>query len=254
MTAERTRHQGGPSRRGRVASFLLGATSLLVVEVLAAGVLLWSPTSVVAGSPHVIAAAAPPQVAEKPAAPEAPEAPESPQPQAPPPEQPPPSPAAVPAPSAKPEEPVRGQRPGTIRLPEGGTATLVRKEIVGPNAVLPVPENLGEATWWGAGLGARAGASVFAGHVNWNGRIGPFAELWNVQMNEQVTVVDSTGKSYGYRVTQLVTLHKDELPQRADALFAQGGAHRIVLVTCGGRWQGGAGGYAENRVVIADPA
>lgn len=129
----------------------------------------------------------------------------------------------------------------------------MRKEL-DANAVLPIPANLGEATWWGAGLDASSGASVFAGHVNWGGRVGPFAELWDDRVNQTVTVTDHNGTAWRYRISQVFTLHKDELATRADELFSQDGPHRIVLVTCGGRWQGGSTGYAENRVVVAEPA
>jgi hypothetical protein len=95
---------------------------------------------------------------------------------------------------------------------------------------------------------------VFAGHVNWKGATGPFAELWNDRIGGAVTIVDKAGKSWNYKVSQLITLKKNELPLRADELFGQSGPHRIVLVTCGGRWIGGSTGYAENRVVIADQA
>ncbi|TLW91814.1 class F sortase [Saccharomonospora piscinae] len=145
-----------------------------------------------------------------------------------------------------------GQRPGTVRLPDGGTATLVREEL-GADSVLPVPDDLDEATWWGAGLDAPSGASVFAGHVNWRGSVGPFSELWDVRAGERVTVADEDGTRFHYAVTQILTLGKDELPARAGELFGQSGSHRLVLVTCGGRWLGGTTGYAENRVVIAEP-
>ncbi len=153
---------------------------------------------------------------------------------------------------ARPTTAPSGQSPGTVRLPDGGTATLVRKEL-GPDAVLPIPDDLGEATWWGAGLGAPSGASVFAGHVNWQGQVGPFAELWDVRVGQKVTVSDDDGSEFTYSVTQIITLGKDELPARATELFSQSGSHRLVLVTCGGRWLGGTTGYAENRVVIAEP-
>ncbi len=139
-----------------------------------------------------------------------------------------------------------------MRLPDGGTATLVRAEV-GPDSVLPVPENLDEATWWGAGLDAPSGASVFAGHVDWQGRTGPFAELWDVGVGERVTVTGEASETWTYSVTRILTLRKDELPARAPELFGQSGGHRLVLVTCGGRWLGGTTGYAENRVVIAEP-
>ncbi|SED60605.1 Sortase family protein [Amycolatopsis tolypomycina] len=145
------------------------------------------------------------------------------------------------------------QRPGTVRLPGGGTATLVRADL-GPDGELPVPTDLGQATWWGASLDAASGASVFAGHVNWRGATGPFAELWHARIGAEVTIVDSAGKTWRYRIAQLVTVHKSDLPARADYLFGPSGPHRVVLVTCGGRWVGGSDGYEENRVVVADPA
>jgi len=149
---------------------------------------------------------------------------------------------------------VTGQRPGTIRLPDGGTAALVRKEVNSETAVLPVPEDLNEATWWGAGLGAEHGASVFAGHVNWNGRTGPFAELWDTTSGEDLTVVDESGDTWRYEVSRTLTLDKDELAERAVTLFGQQDQHRVVLVTCGGRWIGGDEGYTQNRIVIAHAA
>jgi len=154
--------------------------------------------------------------------------------------------------AVKPSAELGPQQPGTLRLPAGGTAKLVRQQL-GPDSSLPIPENLGEAAWWGADLAAASGASVFAGHVNWGGHTGPFAELWSTKVDSPITIVDSAGKSYQYRISQVMTLDKNELPQRADALFSQAGKHRVVLVTCGGEWVGGSLGYNENRVIVADP-
>ncbi|WP_091389265.1 class F sortase [Amycolatopsis pretoriensis] len=199
------------------------------------------PVAVVAGTalPAAGAAAAP---AARPATPAPP---------------PPPAPAttstAPAAPAAQTSTPPPPQQPGTVRLPAGGTASLVRKDL-GPDGELPVPADLRQATWWGADLTAAGGASVFAGHVNWRGATGPFAELWSARIGGGVTIVDSAGKTWRYRISQLVTVHKNDLPARADDLFGQSGPHRVVLVTCGGRWVGGSDGYEENRVVVADPA
>ncbi|OZM73603.1 class F sortase [Amycolatopsis antarctica] len=238
-------------RRRTVAPYLIGAAALLAAELVVAGTLLL-PDGTIAGralaAPVPPAAAAPvlapPEPVQPPAEPPPPPTAPAPEPQA---------PAPVAAEPPAPEPPLHGQRPGTIRLPDGGTATLVRQEVVGPEALLPVPDDLGEATWWGAGLDAPGGASLFAGHVNWQGRAGPFAELWNARVGERVTVKDTDGTEWNYDIAQVFTLHKDELPQRAGELFGQDGTHRVVLVTCGGRWLGGSTGYAENRVVVAEP-
>lgn len=162
------------------------------------------------------------------------------------------------APSPKPPPPAQpvddeGQPPGTVKLAHGGTAKLVQEEI-DSSGTLPVPENLDEATWWGAGLDASKGATVLAGHVNWKGSVGPFSELWDSQRGDEVTVQDESSKTWRYEVSEIVTLDKEELPQRAPELFGQGGEHRLVLVTCGGRFVGGDTGYDENRIVVAQPA
>ncbi|MFI7672908.1 class F sortase [Actinophytocola sp. NPDC049390] len=165
--------------------------------------------------------------------------------------EPPPPPRTTPKPKPPPPAPPREQAPGTVRLAQGGTATLVRADVV--DGVLPVPEGVREATWWGAALDGSSGATVLAGHVNWKGATGPFAELWESRVGDVVTVVDPAGAAHRYRVSRLVTVHKDQLPARARELFGQDGPHRLVLVTCGGRWVGGSDGYEENRVVIAQP-
>ncbi|MCU1680866.1 MAG: class sortase [Amycolatopsis sp.] len=230
------------ARRGRhlfLGAFFLGVASLLVVELVAVGVSRWSPSTTVAGVAHPVSAAAAavaePARAPAPAAVPTPTSTRSP----------PPAAAVIPAPPPGP------QPRGSIRLPDGGTATLVRKEL-GPDGALPVPDDLGQAAEWGAVLGAANGASVFAGHVNWGGATGPFAELWSARIDAPVTIVDAGGKTWTYHVTQLFTVRKDDLPRRADELFGQQGAHRVVLVTCGGEWIGGVTGYDENRVVIAE--
>lgn len=155
-------------------------------------------------------------------------------------------------PPAQPAQPQNTQPTNTVRLARGGTATLVPEEVV--DGVLPVPDGVREAAWWGAALDAPSGATVLAGHVNWRGVTGPFAELWQAELGDQVTVIDPDGRVFQFRVRQLVTVHKTDLPSRAQELFGQDGPHRLVLVTCGGRWVGDQNGYEENRVVIADQA
>ncbi|ANZ42628.1 peptidase C60 sortase A and B [Lentzea guizhouensis] len=164
--------------------------------------------------------------------------------------------------NAKPVEPTQQQPqqqqpappkagPGSVRLPSGGSATLVRREV--EDGVLPVPDGIGEATWWGTELAAAEGATVLAGHVDWKGAKGPFAELWQAQNGREVVIADSSGKEFRFRIKQIETVRKEELPARAVEFFGPRGPHRLVLVTCGGTWIGGQQGYEANRVVIAEP-
>jgi sortase family protein len=145
-----------------------------------------------------------------------------------------------------------GPLPNTIQLPAGGTAYLVHGQVAADGS-LPVPAGVSQAIWWGAAINAAIGATVVAGHVNWAGRTGPFAELWHDQVGQVVSVAGTDGTVLRFRVTQLLTLSKEELPQQAPTLFSPSGPHRIVLATCGGEWVGGQLGYNDNRVVIAVP-
>lgn len=140
---------------------------------------------------------------------------------------------------------------GAVRLPAGGSATLLRAGLTSDGA-LPIPEKLDQATWWGAPLGAEHGATLLAGHVDWKGQPGPFEELWRDQIGQHVTVVDSQGRDWVYRITEFVTVHKNDLPQRAEQLYGQRGTHRLVLATCGGAFVGGTEGYDDNRFAIAE--
>lgn len=144
------------------------------------------------------------------------------------------------------------QLPNTIRLPRGGTAYLVHVQVANDGS-LPIPSGVDQAVWWGTGLNAPSGATVFAGHVNWAGVTGPFAELWQDQVGAVITIRDNSGAQWQYKVTQVLTLNKSTLPQQAPTLFSADGPQRIVLATCGGEWVGGSLGYADNRVVVAMP-
>ncbi|GAB3490390.1 class F sortase [Amycolatopsis cihanbeyliensis] len=204
---------GGSSRRRRVLATVLGVLAVLAVG---AGVLVLVHGRD-SGDPERSAGAAPVQL-----------------------------PAAASTPDGEPT-----QRPGTVRLPEGGTAKLVRRELT-HDGVLPIPDNLDEATWWGAKLGAEQGAALLSGHVNWNRQQGPFEELWRDRPGQRVSVMDTRGGRWVYRITEVLTLHKDELPEHAERLFGQDGPHRLVLVTCGGDYLGGTDGYRDNRIVTAE--
>ncbi len=142
------------------------------------------------------------------------------------------------------------QPPNSVRLPGGATSTLVRTELTA-DGTLPIPDGVAHAAWWGAGFGADHGAAVVAGHVNWYGRSGPFTGLFRLGAGDEVTVRDAEGRTWTYRVASATTLHKSGLARYAPELFAQDGPHRLLLVTCGGDYLGGSGGYADNHIVTA---
>lgn len=142
------------------------------------------------------------------------------------------------------------QPPGSVRLPDGATADLVKQDVE-EDGTLPVPQDLDNAAWWGAGLG-ESGAMLLSGHVNWDGEQGPFEELLQIDSGEQVDVHDDSGAEWTYKVDDVQKIDKDELPSKAPELFKQSGDHRLVLVTCGGDFVGGSEGYDSNVVATAE--
>ncbi|SEP45398.1 class F sortase [Amycolatopsis saalfeldensis] len=144
-----------------------------------------------------------------------------------------------------------GTTPGTVRLPAGGSAKLVAEDV-GADGALVIPQSLDEAAWWGSGLGADKGVTLFSGHVNWKGKTGPFDQLWQVKAGQTVTVTDTAGAQWGYRVDDVRTIHKSGLAAESEKLFSPDGPHRLVLVTCGGDYVGGTEGYDDNRVATAE--
>ena len=141
------------------------------------------------------------------------------------------------------------QPPGSVRLPDGATADLVKRDVR-DDGTLPVPQDLDKAVWWGAGLG-ESGAMLLSGHVNWDGEPGPFKELLEVDSGERVSVHDDSGAEWTYQVDDVQKIDKDELPSKAPELFKQRGEHRLVLVTCGGEFVGGSQGYVNNVIATA---
>jgi hypothetical protein len=248
MTRQR-RSGRSPRRSGRsiahpIAAFI-AAIGLLGAVLLIAGSVQAAQANTIVGIPEAAPDIhlAPPetgdrhQVAAPSSAPAPPTRPSS--------ASPPPAPRSAAAAAA-------AQPANTIRLPRGDVASLIQ-EPVAADGSLPIPPGVHEATWWGVGFNAGSGATLFAGHVNWAGSIGPFAELWQDNVGGIVTVTDGQGRVWRFRVAQAITVPKDQLPAQAPALFGQSGPRRIVLATCGGEWVGGQEGYNENRVLIATP-
>ncbi|WP_027927787.1 class F sortase [Amycolatopsis benzoatilytica] len=155
-------------------------------------------------------------------------------------------------PASSSAEPDPGQTPAAVQLPGGGQAKLIAEEV-GEDGALPIPKSLGEAAWWGSGLGAAQGVTLLSGHVNWAGKTGPFQELWRMKPGELVTVTDTAGKAWQYKIDEARTIHKSDLAAESAKLFDPAGPHRLVLVTCGGEYVGGQEGYDDNRVVTASP-
>lgn len=161
--------------------------------------------------------------------------------------------AAPPAPVGRPARSTRVRFvPERVELPDGGAATVQPAATV--DGELVVPENVRHVGWWdgSAWAGDPFGSTVIAGHVDSaTGGLGFFARLLDVRRGETV-VLRGDGHRQAYRVTSIRTIKKGALATGSDA-FDQESDHRLVLITCGGKYQRDRGGYDSNVVVTAKP-
>ena len=142
--------------------------------------------------------------------------------------------------------------PTSIVLP--GAAPMRVVPATTRQGVLAVPDDLAVAGWWdgGAWAGDPYGTTVIAANVDSAEKgVGLFADLLDVTPGAVVTV--RAGRRHAaYRVTTTKTVLKQALVTGTKA-FDQRGPHRLVLVTCTGRFDPATRSYDSNFVVFAEP-
>ncbi|WP_158068965.1 class F sortase [Cellulosimicrobium sp. CUA-896] len=149
-------------------------------------------------------------------------------------------------PAPAPPAPVR------VVVPDLGIDMPVVPEGVDDQGRMALPGDALTAGWYrhGPAPASAAGATVVAAHVDDPVQVGPFATLREVGQGAAVDVVDAAGTTHRYTVTGIESIPKSEFP--ATTVFDRAGAPRLVLVTCGGRWDRGQRSYTENVVVTAE--
>ena len=93
------------------------------------------------------------------------------------------------------------------------------------------------------------GPAVILGHVDGDGKPGIFYHLDTLKPNARVIIERSDGTQLTYAVTQVRRTDKDEFPH--DDVYGHTEETELRLITCGGAWEGGQTGYADNIIVHA---
>jgi len=144
-----------------------------------------------------------------------------------------------------------GVVPATVSI-RGVDAPVVPVSTA-PDGSLTLPEEPTTVGWWSPGAlpGSGSGSVVLAGHVDSRvAGLGTFAVLHELGVGERITLRDNDGRDIIYDVVARREYHKAELPPD---LFTRTGAARLVLITCGGRFDPAARRYDDNVVVFATP-
>lgn len=125
---------------------------------------------------------------------------------------------------------------------------------VGTDGSLDVPDDPAVLGWWRSGglPGSGRGSVVIDGHVDSAARgPGTFFRLRELQPGDPVVVESAMGSVRRYRVTGRRQFPKAELA--ANAVFSQDVEERLVLITCGGRFDRVQRSYDDNVVIFALP-
>lgn len=138
---------------------------------------------------------------------------------------------------------------------DGDYAAVDPVQVTDQGVLLP-PHDVSRLGWYSAsavpGDAGNVGSSVITGHVNYQGQGTGYAEKFTrLQENQEFTVVID-GEERTFRVTQ----KPYRLPKGADFPDVVNDAddtNRLVLITCGGKFVGGALGYEDNIITVAEP-
>lgn len=164
--------------------------------------------------------------------------------------------AATPIPQARQGTPAKSSRvrfePQSLSLPGGAQARVLPAQTV--HGELKVPERVRHVGWWDGSsyAGDPFGTTVIAGHVDSvTDGVGFFARLTKIKAGDRVTL-HGDGHRATYRIVSARLVAQRALSADSRA-FDQTGDHRLVLITCGGRYDRSRGGYDSNLVVTGVP-
>jgi hypothetical protein len=149
----------------------------------------------------------------------------------------------------------RGSRvPVWLGIPALGiSATIVPEVIDIELGALGMPANIRRLGWWRDGMApmVRSGAILIAGHYDFaTAGPGAFYSLPHARRGERIHITTADGSVHTYRVVTTHSYPKNALPL---TVFDRRGPPRLVLVTCGGRFDSTTKHFLDNIVVTAVP-
>jgi sortase (surface protein transpeptidase) len=144
--------------------------------------------------------------------------------------------------------------PERLRVPGIDLAAPIVAVGVEPTGDMEVPADVWDVGWYEHGpVPGEPGTAVLGAHVDSReqGR-GAFFDLRRLPVGAHIIVTDSGGHDRRFEVVARRAYDKAQLP--VEDVFSRTGAPRLVLITCGGDFDGDARAYRENIVVYAVPS
>lgn len=125
---------------------------------------------------------------------------------------------------------------------------------VNSSGLMEIPERVDVAGWYryGAAPSSPRGSAVIAAHVDsLKYGLGPFARLKDAPIGTLVTVTLADGSARSYAIASIAKTLKTEIP--VEEVFDRDGESRLILITCGGRFDRQSRTYSDNVIVTAVP-
>lgn len=147
-----------------------------------------------------------------------------------------------------------GPAPVGLRIPVLGVDTpVVPVGVDRATGGMEIPEDVTTVGWYryGPGFDASRGSTVLAGHVDRAGQEGALFELRTVRLGETLVLAGPDGRTRSHVVVSRDQWSKSRVP--LERLFARDGPPRLVVITCGGRFDEGSRSYRDNVVITAAP-
>jgi sortase (surface protein transpeptidase) len=142
--------------------------------------------------------------------------------------------------------------PLRVAIPALGVDGPVLAAGVNAENELDVPPDARSLVWYRHGpVPGERGSAVIAGHLNWNGVTGLFAELATTPVGAEVIVGFADGSQRSFRVTAVELVPKPAVS--VNGVFARDGERVLRLVTCGGEFDDAVNSYRSNVVITAVP-
>lgn len=136
-----------------------------------------------------------------------------------------------------------------VKLEFQRTQVTVNILPVGLDAIgrMHVKDNLEVVSWYKqSAIPGNQGNALLAGHRDWEGKLGPFQYLENIQKGEHILIQYENKAIRTFQVIEKHVYHAEEVP--ASVMNIQEGP-RITLITCTGTFIREKGGY-QDRVVV----
>lgn len=143
-----------------------------------------------------------------------------------------------------------------VRLDYGAIGASMPIDPVGvaPDGQMEIPEDALRAGWYryAASPADDAGSVVVAAHAgSFVTPRGPLYDLRDARVGHTVELTDANGTTTTWSVTAVEQLGKVTID--FGRYFDRTGPRRLVLITCGGRWDAERQSYDDNIIVTAEP-